>query len=65
VALVAAFLVSPFGAAERAWKPFNPILGETFQMDCFGNGARYFAEQVCVWVWVWKGGAWGGRTGKH
>lgn len=46
LALVAAFLVSPFGAAERAWKPFNPILGETFEMDGFGNDVHYFAEQV-------------------
>lgn len=27
-AYVAAYCVSPFGSAERAWKPFNPILGE-------------------------------------
>ena len=41
----AAYAVSPFGAAERAWKPFNPILGETFELD-IGNGVRYLAEQV-------------------
>jgi hypothetical protein len=44
-AWVAAYTVSPFGAAERAWKPFNPILGETFELD-IGNGVRYLAEQV-------------------
>ncbi|KXZ44648.1 hypothetical protein GPECTOR_64g142 [Gonium pectorale] len=44
-ALVAAYCVSPFGAAERAWKPFNPILGETFELEV-GNGVRYLAEQV-------------------
>lgn len=44
-AWVAAYLVSPFGVAERAWKPFNPILGETFELDV-GNGVRYVAEQV-------------------
>jgi hypothetical protein len=42
---VAAYCVSPFGAAERAWKPFNPILGETFELEA-GNGVRYLAEQV-------------------
>lgn len=44
-AWLAAYCVSPFGAAERAWKPFNPILGETFELDA-GNGVRYLAEQV-------------------
>jgi len=44
-ALVAAYCVSPFGAAERAWKPFNPILGETFECDGI-NGVKYLAEQV-------------------
>lgn len=45
MALVVAFLVSPYGANERAWKPFNPILGETFELDV-NNDVRYFAEQV-------------------
>uniref|UniRef100_A0A7S0RQA2 Oxysterol-binding protein n=1 Tax=Chlamydomonas leiostraca TaxID=1034604 RepID=A0A7S0RQA2_9CHLO len=44
-AFLAAYCVSPFGAAERAWKPFNPILGETFELE-IGNGVRYLAEQV-------------------
>ena len=44
-AWVAAYAVSPFGANERAWKPFNPILGETFELD-IGNGVRYLSEQV-------------------
>ena len=44
-AWVAAYCVSPFGAAERAWKPFNPILGETFELE-IGNGVHYLAEQV-------------------
>jgi hypothetical protein len=47
VALVAAFLVSPFGAAERTWKPFNPVLGETFEADKLQNDAFFVAEQVC------------------
>lgn len=44
-AYVTAYLVSPFGCAERAWKPFNPILGETFELEV-GDGVRYLAEQV-------------------
>ncbi|KAL6758390.1 oxysterol binding protein [Haematococcus lacustris] len=44
-AWLAAYCVSPFGSAERAWKPFNPILGETFQVEV-GNGVQYLAEQV-------------------
>jgi len=44
-AWLAAYCVSPFGSAERAWKPFNPILGETFELE-IGNGVRYLAEQV-------------------
>ena len=47
-ALVVAYLVTPYGASERAWKPFNPILGETFELDV-GNGVKYFAEQVRCW----------------
>lgn len=46
IALVAAFLVSPFGAAERTWKPFNPVLGETFEADKLQNDAFFVAEQV-------------------
>lgn len=49
LALVAAFLVSPFGAAERTWKPFNPVLGETFEMDNVGNNVQFMAEQVRAW----------------
>jgi hypothetical protein len=30
---------------ERTWKPFNPLLGETFEID-LDNGVRFFAEQV-------------------
>ena len=43
---MAAFLVSPFGAAERTWKPFNPLLGETFELEGLGAGVRFMAEQV-------------------
>ncbi|KAF6256044.1 oxysterol binding protein [Scenedesmus sp. NREL 46B-D3] len=47
LALVAAFLVSPFGAAERTWKPFNPLLGETFELEGLGSNVCFMAEQVC------------------
>eukprot|EP00879_Flechtneria_rotunda_P011364 GHRR01011869.1.p1 GENE.GHRR01011869.1~~GHRR01011869.1.p1 ORF type:complete len:445 (+),score=178.41 GHRR01011869.1:119-1453(+) len=46
LALVAAFLVSPFGAAERTWKPFNPLLGETFELHNLGNNVHFLAEQL-------------------
>lgn len=42
---MAAYCVSPFNAIERAWKPFNPILGETFELEV-GQGVKYLAEQV-------------------
>lgn len=48
IALVAAFLVSPFGAAERTWKPFNPVLGETFELEGVNDGVSFLAEQACA-----------------
>ena len=45
MAWVAAFCLGPFGGNERTWKPFNPILGETFELDK-ENGVRFLAEQV-------------------
>jgi hypothetical protein len=49
MAHVAAFLVAPFGCCERAWKPFNPLLGETFELEGLGpnKDGRFLAEQVC------------------
>ena len=48
MALVATFLVAPFGSCERAWKPFNPMLGETFEVEGLGQhkDGRFLAEQV-------------------
>lgn len=45
---VAAFLIAPFGCCERAWKPFNPLLGETFELEGLGpnKDGRFLAEQV-------------------
>ena len=39
------FAMGPYGCMERTWKPFNPLLGETFEVD-LDNGVRFFAEQV-------------------
>eukprot|EP00894_Picocystis_sp_ML_P003409 jgi/Pico_ML_1/53926/g4391.t1 len=44
MAWVAAFFVSPYAANERTYKPFNPILGETFE-HYDANGLFYLAEQ--------------------
>ncbi len=38
--------MGPFPGNERTWKPFNPILGETFELT-MDNGLRFIAEQVC------------------
>lgn len=45
LAWVLGFAMGPYGCMERTWKPFNPILGETFEMD-LDKGVRFFAEQV-------------------
>ena len=37
-------------AYQRTWKPFNPILGETYEMVNH-NGITFLAEQVCL-TWV-------------
>ena len=41
--------MGPFPGNERTWKPFNPILGETFELS-MDNGLRFIAEQVCCAV---------------
>lgn len=40
------FTMSPFGSLERPWKPFNPILGETFEYGRPEKGVKFIAEQV-------------------
>lgn len=45
LAWVLGFAMGPYGCMERTWKPFNPILGETFEID-LDKGVRFFAEQV-------------------
>ncbi|XP_052172964.1 oxysterol-binding protein-related protein 3C-like isoform X2 [Diospyros lotus] len=39
------FFVSVYYALQRTWKPFNPILGETYEMVNHG-GITFIAEQV-------------------
>lgn len=47
---VAAFAVSAYSTTGyRTTKPFNPLLGETFECDRFDDlGWRSFAEQVGI-----------------
>ncbi len=44
--LVAAFVISAFSHTGRVRKPFNPMLGETFEYESPVNGMRFYAEQV-------------------
>jgi len=46
MAWVVAYTMGPFAAVERPWKPFNPILGETFEYYKPDKGIKYLAEQV-------------------
>lgn len=39
------FFISVYSAYQRTWKPFNPILGETYEMTNHG-GITFIAEQV-------------------
>lgn len=41
----ASWAVSVYYAYQRAWKPFNPILGETYEMVNHG-GVTFISEQV-------------------
>jgi len=48
---VAAFLVSSYSttSSHRATKPFNPLLGETYECDRWDDlGWRSFCEQVLL-----------------
>ncbi|CAL5388301.1 unnamed protein product [Camellia sinensis] len=39
------FFISTYYALQRTWKPFNPVLGETYEMANHG-GVAFIAEQV-------------------
>lgn len=50
MAYVAAFTVSSYATtSNRTGKPFNPLLGETYECDRMDDlGWRAISEQVCV-----------------
>lgn len=44
---VAAFAVSAYASTEgRICKPFNPLLGETYEANYPDKGLRFFSEKV-------------------
>ena len=44
---VAAFAVSGYASSDgRPCKPFNPLLGETYEADYPEKGIRFFSEKV-------------------
>ena len=44
---VAAFAISGYASSEgRHCKPFNPLLGETYEADFPDKGVRFFSEKV-------------------
>ena len=46
---VAAFAVSGYASSEgRHCKPFNPLLGETYEAEYPDKGVRFFSEKVSV-----------------
>ena len=55
--------MGPFGAIERPWKPFNPILGETFEFRKPKQGITYIAEQVSAGAGGFPEGAGGSGRG--
>lgn len=46
IAFVATFHIATFSIADRITKPFNPLLGETFEYIPSHGKFKYFAEQV-------------------
>ncbi|KAK6246157.1 hypothetical protein QUC31_000925 [Theobroma cacao] len=46
---VAAFAVSGYSSTEgRICKPFNPLLGETYEADFPDKGVRFFSEKILI-----------------
>ena len=46
---LAAYALSPYSSAQRrSHKPFNPMLGETFEWEQDGH-YRMMVEQVCTY----------------
>lgn len=47
---VAAFAVSGYASTDgRNCKPFNPLLGETYEADYPDKGVRFFSEKVSAY----------------
>ena len=48
MSLVAAFVVSGYASTvhRSTRKPFNPLLGETYEFDCAEKGFKFLAEKV-------------------
>lgn len=45
---IGAFAVSGYSSTEgRTCKPFNPLLGETYEADYPDKGLRFCSEKVC------------------
>ncbi len=61
--LVAAFSVSPYASTyyRAGQKPFNPLLGETYECIREDKGWRFIAEQVST-VTMQGGGQEGGSV---
>jgi hypothetical protein len=45
VVIAASFFISVYNAFQRTWKPFNPILGETYELTNHGD-LTFISEQV-------------------
>lgn len=43
--IAASFFISVYYAFQRTWKPFNPILGETYELTNHGD-LTFISEQV-------------------
>lgn len=47
---VAAFAISGYASTEgRQCKPFNPLLGETYEADYPDKGIHFFSEKVFIY----------------
>lgn len=52
--MAASWAISVYYAYQRTWKPFNPILGETYEMVNH-HGITFISEQVSIqgfWISV-------------
>ncbi len=44
--LVTAFALSAYSGVKRTCKPFNALLGETFELACPEKGFRFISEKA-------------------